>query len=226
MIAYGKRVFWHIIERHPALIDEVYLAKELDGKEFSKVTKLGKKIIRLDAKKAQAMSRGGAHQGCLLKLQGWQPAEFSALKKLPFIVVTVGVTDMGNLGSIVRSAYALGADAVIVSGIKQVAWDALVKPSAGALFDLPVAHIVNPLDVMHELSQFGFTLVGATAQGEDVAKLEKIEKVALFLGSEGEGMGGKVVKKLDRQIGIPMRHGFDSLNVATAAAILIDRMSR
>ena len=225
MIAYGKRVFWHIVEHHSDLIEEVYLGKEIDKKEFSEIAKLNKKIIKVDPKKAQAMSHGGAHQGYLLNLQGWQSADFSGIKKQDFLVVTVGVTDMGNLGSIARSAHALGATGLIISGIKQVNWEALIKPSAGALFDIPICHYDNPFDMMHELSQYGFTLFGATSKGDSIRQVKREGKTALLLGAEGEGLNPKVIKKLDRQIGIPMQHGFDSLNVAIAAAILIDRMS-
>ena len=62
--------------------------------------------------------------------------------------------------------------------------------------------------------------------GEDASSYPFKQKKALIMGSEGEGVAKKVIEKSDRTIGITMRNGFDSLNVAIAAAILIDRINR
>ena len=76
---------------------------------------------------------------------------------------------------------------------------------------------------MNELKQLGFTLVGADMNGVEVSTLsrQKGQKIALFLGSEGEGLSGKVKKKLDLKVSINMSNNFDSLNVSVAAGILI-----
>ena len=67
MIVYGKQIVLYIAKNHPDIVEEVYLAKEVDKKLFSKIAKLNKKIIRPDYQKAQGLARGGNHQGFLLK---------------------------------------------------------------------------------------------------------------------------------------------------------------
>jgi 23S rRNA (guanosine2251-2'-O)-methyltransferase len=225
MFIYGKQVFWHLIENHPSLIEEIYLAKEVDKKEFGKIVKLGKKIVKLDAKKAQAMAKGGSHQGFLAKITPLEPCGLEKVKKADFLVALVGVTDVGNIGSIVRTAYALGADGVILSQVKELNLEGAVKSSSGAIFDIPVAHVQNPLDMIHELKQAGFYIVAAGLNGESGKNCDFPGKKVLLLGSEGEGIPKKVAEKADKVVTIKMHNKFDSLNVATAAAILIDRMT-
>lgn len=224
MFIYGKQVFWHVVKRHPSLIEEVYLAKEIDKKEFAKIVALGKKIIKLDEKKAQAMARGGSHQGFLAKVATPELSSFDKLKKSDFLLALVGVTDMGNMGSIIRSAYALGVDGIIVSQIKEINFEAAAKSSSGAIFDMPIALVPNALDMINELRQSGFTIVAAGLGGDEGRDIGSGTKTLLMMGSEGEGLPNKVIQKADKIATIKMHNGFDSLNVAVAAAILIDRM--
>ena len=224
MIIYGKQIFLYILEKYPSLVEEVYLAKEVDKKLFSKITGLGKPVVRLDTKKAQAMARGGNHQGMFLKISEIGFVSFHDVKKGAFVVVLQGITDVGNIGAIIRSAYALGADAIIVSGVKTVPMEALVRTSSGAIFDMPVVLFHDTATLINELKQAGFTTYAATMDGEDVRNMTFPEKKALVMGSEGEGLPARIVQKCDRKIAIKMEREFDSLNVSVATAILCDRM--
>ncbi len=224
MIVYGKQIFLYILEKYPFFVEEIYLAKEVDKKLFSKITGLGKAIVRLDNKKAQAMARGGNHQGLLLKVQDLEFTPFYSVKKSAFIVVLQGITDIGNIGAIIRSTYALGVDAIIVSGVKSVPMEALVRTSSGAIFDMPVVLFHDTATLINELKQSGFSVYAATMNGEDVRNVIFPEKRVLVLGSEGKGLPSRIVQKCNHKIGIKMQRKFDSLNVSAAAAILCDRM--
>jgi 23S rRNA (guanosine2251-2'-O)-methyltransferase len=224
MTVYGKQIFLYILERYPELIEEVYLAKEIDKKLFSKIAATGKPVIRLDAKKAQAMSRGGNHQGMFLKIADIGFTPFAAVKKSDFLLVLHGVTDVGNIGAIVRSAYALGVDAVIVTGVKSLPLEALVRTSSGAIFEMPVVLFHDSGTLLNELKQAGFTTYAAAMDGEDVREMRFAPRKALVMGSEGEGLPAKVINRCDRKVAIKMQRAFDSLNVSVAAAILCDRM--
>lgn len=224
MFIYGKQVFWHLVNKHPSLVEEVYLAKEIDKKEFAQIVKLGKKVVKLDEKKAQAMARGGSHQGFLAKVTNPELSSLDKLKKSGFLLALVGVTDMGNIGSIIRSAYALGVEGIIFSQIKNINLEAAAKASSGAIFDMPIALLPNALDMINELRQSGFTVVAAGLGGDESRQIGGADKTLLMMGSEGEGLPKKVMQKADKIATIKMHNGFDSLNVAVAAAILIDRM--
>ncbi len=227
MIIYGKQVVLHVLEKHPSLIEEIMFSKDIEPKLFKRFTNLNKKIIKLDNKKAQALSKGGNHQGFFLKLKEYSTVSFKDLKESSFIVVLDGLTDVGNIGAICRSAYSLGVDAIIACGVKQLNYEAIARTSSGALLDLPFCHMPNILDVANELKQCEFKLIGASMDGVSLKRFElDTEKTALFLGSEGEGLSNKIIKKLDYKVSIEMANSFDSLNVSVAAGILIYNLKK
>lgn len=222
MIIYGKQVVLYVLDKHPNLIEEVMFSKELEPKLFKRFANLNKKIIKLDNKKAQSLAKGGNHQGFFLKLKEFETKNLKEIKNSNFVVVLDGLTDVGNIGAICRTAYSLGVDAIIASNVKQLNYEGIARTSSGALFDIPFCQTQNILDVLNELKQNNFTLMGASMDGKSLKEFKnESEKTALFLGSEGFGLSNKVVKKLDKKISIEMSNGFDSLNVSVAGGILI-----
>ena len=223
MIIYGKQVCLYALQKHPESIVTVYVAKKgvLPQTLFHQ---FHDKIKFLEEKWAQSMSKGGNHQGILLEISSLEPPALSEIKREDFLVVLDGLTDVGNIGAIVRSAYALGAGAIIATGVRQLNLEAIARSSSGALLDMPFLLIPNILDVCNELHQVGFMLYGAAMDGLPVQSMEFARKRALILGSEGKGLSKKVQGKIDHRVSIEMRHAFDSLNVSAAAAILIHRM--
>ena len=227
MIIYGKQVVLYVLERHSQLIEEIMLSKDIEPKLFKKFANLNKKIIKLDNKKAQSLATGGNHQGFLLKLKEFETSTFKELKDSNFIVVLDGLTDVGNIGALCRTALSLGVDAIISSNTNQLNFEGIARTSSGALFDIPFCHHPNILDVTNELKQYGFKLFGAAMDGKDLKNFENnSDKTALFLGSESEGLSNKIIKKLDEKISIKMFNNFDSLNVSVAGGILIYNLKK
>jgi len=223
MIIYGKQVCLHALEHHSEKIKTVYVAKKnILPKEL--FHKYHDNIKFLEEKWAQSMAKGGNHQGLLVEMDAFEESTFSEIKKNSFIVVLDGLTDVGNIGAIVRSAYALGADGIIASGVRQLNFSAIARTSSGALLDMPFMVSSNILDNFNELGQLGFTVYGAAMHGENVKEVDFAPKRILVLGSEGKGLSKKVLAKINHMISIEMKHAFDSLNVSAAAAILIHRM--
>ncbi|MDD2781192.1 23S rRNA (guanosine(2251)-2'-O)-methyltransferase RlmB [Sulfuricurvum sp.] len=224
MLIYGKQPVYYAIERHKDRIKTLYLAKELDKKEYSHLMKMGFEIKRIPEKAAQSMVKGGNHQGFIAEISQIVPYASPFLKKCDFVVILNSITDMGNIGSLIRSAYALGVDAIVISGIKEPSLEPMIRTSSGAALDMPLVIIHNIHDVLHELKQSGFQIYGAVMDGQDIRETTFSSKRALVLGNEGEGLSGRVQKSLDIGISIPMAHDFDSLNVGVAGAILMERM--
>ena len=224
MIVYGKQIFLYILRRHPDLIQKVLLSKNIDTKLLQEIRKQNIPIQRIDNKKAQALSRGGNHQGFLMEIEEFSFAPFEDIKSERFLVILYGVTDVGNIGSIVRSAYALGADGLILSGIGSLQMEGVIRRSSGAALDLPIALRSNIFDVIKELKDCQTKIYCADMNGVDVREMKFDKKRAIILGSEGEGIGAKVLSRCDEKLRISMKRPFDSLNVAAAAAIFIDRM--
>ena len=224
MIVYGKQTVLYLLEHHAAKIDKIYLSKEVDKDLYHKLMQGDFELIRTKPERMQQMCSSGNHQGFLAEVQEIELAEPNDLKNMNRVVVLAGLTDVGNMGAIIRSSYALGVNALVIGGLKNLNIENLVRSSSGAIFDLPIIHIPNLNDLPNMLKQFEFTLYGAAMQGEDVKETEFAEKSVLFVGSEGEGLSNRLMKMLDKPISIQMAHNFDSLNVSVATAILIHEM--
>ena len=223
MVVYGKRIVELILAQHQERIINIYLAKEIDKAFFNRLKKTQKPILRLDSKKAQAMAKGGNHQGYLLEIEALEPVEFRSIKSMDFVLVLCGISDVGNLGSLFRSAYGLGVDGIVICGIHDFKQEGVLRVSSGAMLGMPFCVVYNPLNVFHELKQAGFALLGTSLQGQNLP-ISLESKKALVLGNEGEGLSKKVLAKMDYNLTIPMKRDFDSLNVGVAGAILIDRI--
>jgi len=224
MIIYGKQTVLHFIERHPKKIKRLIFSKEIDKKLFSRLSKLNIAIERRDEKGAQGLAKGGNHQGFLAEINDLQFASLSEIRNKEFILLLSSLNDMGNIGALLRTALALGVEAVIIGGIKDIKTETLARSSSGALFDIPIVHQHNLLDAMNELKQSDFKFYGATLDGNDIKDLSTSGKRALVLGNEGEGLTKKITSHLDYKVTIPMANEFNSLNVNAAGAILIQRM--
>ena len=224
MLIYGKQSVYYLIERHKEKIRTLYIAKELDKKEFARLSRMGFELKRIPQKAAMAMSKSGNHQGFLAEVESKELLSPRDIMDDSFVVVLSALTDVGNIGAIIRSAYALGVDSLVITGIKNLNLEPIARSSSGALFDMRLVVRHNVHDLLNELKLGGFTLYGAVLDGVDVRSLHVSGKRALVLGSEGSGLSERIVNRLDKRVKIVMKNGFDSLNVSAAGAILIDRM--
>ncbi len=224
MLIYAKQPIYYLINHYPQKIKTLYLAKELDKKEYSRLMKMDFEIKRIPNEAAVKMSKNANHQGFLAEVEDYKLQEYQTFLDKDFVIILAGLTDVGNIGAIVRSAYALGADAIIVSGLKHLNIEPILRTSAGALFDMPLAVEHNIYNILNDFKMSGFSSYGADMGGLDIKKVQIVKKRVLVLGNEGEGLSSRVSSKLDNIVSIKMAHDFDSLNVSVAGAILMDRM--
>ncbi|KIM04878.1 MAG: RNA methyltransferase [Sulfurovum sp. AS07-7] len=225
MVIYGKQVCIYALQKHGNLVKRVYIAKKgILPQEL--LNQYKESVTFLEEKWAQKMSKNGNHQGILLEMEDFVQTPLSKMKQGKFLVVLDGLSDVGNIGAVVRSAYALGADGVIASRVKSLNFEGIARTSSGSLLSMPFFIHDNILDVFHELSDVGFKLYGASRDGEDIDTLSFSDKRVLVLGSEGDGISKRALSKLDKIVSIQMSHEFDSLNVSAAASILIHRMGK
>lgn len=224
MLIYAKQPINYIIQNHPSKIKTLYLAKEIEKKEYSRLMKMGFEIKRVPSDAAGKMCKNASHQGILAEVEDYRLHDYKTFLNYEFVLVLSGLTDVGNIGAIVRTAYALGVEGIVACGVKSLPLEAITRTSTGALYDMPFAIETNIHDVMNDLKMSGFCTYGADMNGRDIREIEIKPKKALFLGSEGEGLSARVTSKLDEIVSIKMSHKFDSLNVSAAGAILMDRM--
>jgi 23S rRNA (guanosine2251-2'-O)-methyltransferase len=144
------------------------------------------------------------------------------------IVVLDGVEDPHNLGAILRTADAAGADGVVIPERRAVGVTATVaKASAGASEHLPMAKVTNIARTLEELKEKNLWIVGLDERGtQTYDTLDYNMDCAIVLGSEGKGVHDLVAKKCDFLVSIPMLGKVPSLNVSVAAGVVLYEIVR
>ncbi len=148
--------------------------------------------------------------------------------KTPFIVILDQITDVRNLGSIVRSAECAGANALLVptKGSARIGADA-AKTSAGALYHLPICRTTSLINTIKELKQFGLQIICATEKANGTyTDVDMTVPLALVLGSEETGISNDILRISDSFARIPIMGKIESLNVSNAASILMYEVVR
>lgn len=174
-----------------------------------------------------ALSSHGAHQGIALEVGNFPYADVADILDRagdgPALVVVLDhVTDDGNFGAIVRSAEVVGAAGVIIAN-KRAAGVTVgsYKTSAGAVMHLPIAQVPNIARALDDLKAAGFWVGGASEHAEGSCWDAPFEgRVALVMGSEGDGISRLVLEKCDFLTKLPQRGMTESLNVAQATTAL------
>ena len=175
-------------------------------------------------------------RGALCAMKRPEPKSIdSLLENAERIAVLESVADSTNIGAIFRSAAALGIDAVLVT---PTSCDPLcrraVRTSMGTVFQIPWSYIGKTGDEWLEggvamLKERGFTTVAMAltdnSVGIDDERLSSAKKLAIILGSEGDGLSERTISECDFTAKIPMSHGVDSLNVACAGAVAFWQLS-
>ena len=139
------------------------------------------------------------------------------------VLVTVGVQNPGNVGSIIRTAEAGGANAVIVTEgtADPFGWKAL-RGAMGSSFRLPVATTTDLNKLLSAAKQHGAKVVAAVPRGgTGLYDADLTAPIFLLVGQEGAGLEQKIGIDIDLRLSVPMRRGVESLNVSTAAALII-----
>ena len=144
---------------------------------------------------------------------------------LPAVLLVLdGVQDPGNLGTLVRSAEALGAAGVISLPGTVDAWNPkAIRAAMGSSFRVPIVHAEWPTAAA-ALRTSGFRLLAADAGGAPIP--HGLSRAAIIVGNEGAGVSSDVAAEVDEVVGIPLRGRAESLNVAAAAAILLYELTR
>ncbi len=168
------------------------------------------------------------HRGALASLGRRQLADVTAvISGARRIVVLEDLVDHGNVGAIFRCAAALGVDAVVLSPrCADPLYRRSVKVSMGAVFAIPYARMTGWFDGLEDLKAAGFRVLALTPdeRATPVSAALRGERIALLLGTEGDGLSSRWLRAADEAVRIPMNPaaraaGVDSLNVVAAAAI-------
>ncbi|HEX8630295.1 MAG TPA: 23S rRNA (guanosine(2251)-2'-O)-methyltransferase RlmB [Catenuloplanes sp.] len=194
-------------------------------------------IAILDVSRAELdrMTGGVLHQGVGLQVPPFAYEDFDDLvaaaseQTAPLLVALDGVTDPRNLGAVIRSAAAFGAQGVFMAerraaGITATAW----RTSAGAAARVPVSQVTNLTRAVKACQAAGFVVAGLDADGEtDLYNLEAaVGPLVVVVGSEGRGLSRLVGQTCDLRVSIPMVSSVESLNASVAAAVTLAEVAR
>jgi 23S rRNA (guanosine2251-2'-O)-methyltransferase len=195
----------------------------------------GVPLLEVGRSELDRMTGGVLHQGVALQVPpfAYEPFEdllaVAAESPAPLLVALDGVTDPRNLGAVVRSAAAFGANGVFLperraSGVTATAW----RTSAGAAARLPIAQVTNLTRALKQCQESGFTVVGLDADGATpLYGLEAaIGPLVIVVGSEGRGLSRLVGATCDLRVSIPMTSTVESLNASVAAAVTLAEVAR
>ncbi len=229
MIIMGKNAVTEAL-KSGAAVDTVYVAP---GKDLGALIKLAKEngavVKNVDSAKLNLLANGKNAQGVVAQIAC---AQYKTVEELlliskqkgtkPFIIICDEIEDPHNLGAIIRTAEAAGADGIIIPKRRSATLNATVhKTSAGAASWLPVARVPNLASAIETLKQNGVWVYGADMDGASCYETDLKGAIALVIGSEGFGMGRLVKEKCDGILSIPMNGRINSLNASVAASVLI-----
>lgn len=195
----------------------------------------GAVIDEVEYRRLDQITQGGNHQGIAAQVASYPYQEIQdlidrakAATENPVILVADGITDPHNLGAIIRTAEALGAQGLVIPQRRAVGVTSTVaKVAAGALESFPIARVVNLGRALEELKSAGFWIYGAAAEAnQSVDQVTFTGAIVLVIGSEGEGLSLLTQKACDVLVSIPLQGNVPSLNASVAAGMLLYEVFR
>lgn len=136
------------------------------------------------------------------------------------IILLENIKDSGNLGTIIRTATALGAEAIILAGETADIYNPkTVRAAVGNLFKIPIVSVKSTEEARKLLKEYKFFAAVVSGEAESIIGLKLPEKSVIMLGSEANGLSKETILAADRKITIPISKNVESLNLSMAAAI-------
>ncbi|MBF0579142.1 23S rRNA (guanosine(2251)-2'-O)-methyltransferase RlmB [Erysipelotrichaceae bacterium RD49] len=237
MIVYGKNVF-ETLKDSPDQILDLYIQNGSKDRRIEKILSTLPKNIRLKTvskKEMDKMTEQGVHQGIAARVKDLPMLSLEELiekaeqnesqtGRLPLLIALDEIQDPHNVGAILRSADAAGADGVILCKHKGAGLTpAAVKTSAGAAYSMPVASVSSLAQALKKLKDYGYWVAGSDFDQTSVDYRKGLydRKLVLVIGNEGKGMSKSVKDACDFKVHIPMRGQVQSLNASVAAGVLM-----
>lgn len=230
-VIYGKNAVTEAL-LSDSEIDSVYILKTAGG--MGKILALAKErgavIKEVTEEKLKAITEPGAKHGGVAAVKAAASyfdvediLKVSEEKGLPpFIIAADGIQDPHNLGAIIRTAEAAGADGIIITKRRSASLTSTVyKTSAGAASWIKVARVNSLAKTLEELKKKGIWIYGAEADGTPFHKVKLDGGCCLVIGSEGSGLSRLVRDTCDEILSIDMYGHVNSLNASVSAGILI-----
>jgi 23S rRNA (guanosine2251-2'-O)-methyltransferase len=228
-VMHGINAVSEALKAYPERIERICIERGQRNPRIQEIVKIAQQShVRISFEERSWLDRkteGARHQGVLChvaEMAALDSEDILAQAKSPgFLVVLDGIEDPHNLGAILRSAEAAGADGVFLPKNRSAGISPTVaKASAGAVSHIKLARIVNTTQCIEALKKSGYWIVGLDAASDQpIWQTDLTMPIALVLGSEGSGMHRLVREKCDFVVSLPIRGNVNSFNVSVAAGI-------
>ncbi len=232
ILIYGFHAVTSRLRVNPASIEEIFVdAARQDPRArdlIESAKQLGLRVMQIDSKRLDGIAGGPRHQGIAARVgMVQQPRHIDeileGLSGPLLLLILDGVQDPHNLGACLRSADAMGANAVIAPRDRAVGLTPTVaKIACGAADTVPYLTVVNLARAMREIKEYDVTIIGT--DGDADAELESADatgSVAWVLGAEGTGLRRLTRDHCDQIVKIPMYGTVESMNVSVSAGICL-----
>lgn len=235
MFIVGRKALIDILKLDQKLVEEIYLAENarLDQELNALLERV--KVKTASNEQLNELAEGANHQGVVSKLKALKTFSLKEIiaiskEKKGLLVLIDQVQDPHNLGAILRVADAMGVDGMIKTE-RHCANEksaTVAKTSCGASYLVPIATVSNLANAINVLKKEGYWIIGSSLSDNsiEISKLDTTPPVALILGGEGKGMRKQTEELCDYLVNIPMLGKLQSLNVSTAASILLYEINR
>ena len=236
-IIYGINAVAEALKARGRGFEYVGIARERHDGRMQRLIEEGRRLgvpVRLLSRPdLERLAHSSNHQGVVAVASEKKYSDLDSIlstrrSQHALVLVLDGIEDPQNLGAIIRTADAAGADGVVIPERRAAAISAtVVKASAGAVEHLPIAKVTNIGRTLEELKSRNIWTVGLDERASQVYDtLDYKMDCALVLGAEGKGLHDLVRKKCDFLISIPMLGKVPSLNVSVAAAVVLYEIAR
>lgn len=236
---WGTNPVLELLRARPSEIERIFISEgvlspKIAGELLSRARDARVRVDKVPRERLGAMTGGGVHQGVVAEAGQFDYSTLESLiekakgKPSPLIVVLDGIQDPQNLGAIIRSSHAFGANGVVVAKDRAAGVTGVVaKASAGALAFCPVARVVNISRALDELKEAGYWTVAADPNSNEPLWNGKLNgPLAIVVGAEGPGIRDGVLERCDFRLNIPMSGKVASLNASVSAAVLLYEVTR
>ncbi len=236
---YGAHSALEALKAAPDQVERVYLTQGphngLAARVAEEVRGLGLPVEHVSREQLTRLAEGGVHQGVVLRVADFAYADLEDVLALAqeagvdaLVLALDGIEDPHNLGALLRSAWALGAQGAVIPKDRAAGvTGAAAKAAAGALAHLKVARVTNLARSLEALKEAGLWASAADPRGERAPEqVDFSGPTALVVGSEGPGIRAGVLAKADFRVQIPMAGEQGSLNASVAGGILLHEVAR
>lgn len=225
---YGKNAVYEAVKKNDGLT-QVVLSKEGKDEKLVAMCKKNRIPVAFEDRLFFSKNAKGNHQGYMALKESYAYVDLEDMieripqGKQPLLIMLDGLEDPHNLGAILRSADAIGADGIIIGKNRSVSLNATVaKVSTGAIEHVPVCQVTNLARTLEKLQKQGFWVVGTDMHDAvDYRQVDYNIPLVLVIGSEGFGISRLVLEKCDYKVTIPMVGHVNSLNASVACAVML-----